>query len=80
MNNISFDMPVEYSITVQGVISPRLKESFGKTRILIIDENEDEGNTIIKILVKDQAHLIGILKSLFEARFVILNIKSLASI
>ncbi|MDX8339031.1 hypothetical protein SLH46_07540 [Draconibacterium sp. IB214405] len=74
MKHIGFDLPVEYTISIQGLIDSGLKEVIGRANILRVEE--DGGNrTELQILVKDQSHLNGILNTFFDARYVILNMK-----
>lgn len=74
MKHIGFDLPVEYTISVQGLIDSSLREVIGRANILRVDEDGTD-KTELQILVKDQSHLNGILNTLFDARYVILNMK-----
>ena len=76
--NIKFQNPGIYRITIQGGISQRWVNQFAE---YIIDQKEiDEGNfrTVLKMDIKDQSHLSGILNSLYDLHLSIIEVKILA--
>lgn len=73
MEHVSFDAPSEYSITIQGIISSSLFENLRHPGVLVHSQ-PNVGTTELQISVKDQAHLLSVLNSIYDARLVIIGI------
>lgn len=75
VQSVSFDSPVSYDIAVQGKLNPYLFE------LVDIDTHRQDFDgenfiTSIRVHVKDQAQLSGILNVLYDMRLTILLVES----
>lgn len=74
-SEIKFSNPGIYHIQVQGHIRQELWDFFdGEVDQIIKDDNRQD-TTTLKVQVRDQAELTGIINMLYDWRLVLLSIK-----
>ena len=74
-NDIKFSQPGIYQIQVLGNVPPGLWDFFdGETDCISIDKN-GKVTTTLKMHVRDQAELSGLINMLYDWRLVLLYVK-----
>lgn len=74
-NEITFSKPGVYHIQVLGEICGDLRENFEiETEQVIVDKN-GKIVTTLKIQVRDQAELSGLINTLYNRKLILLSIK-----
>lgn len=74
-NEIKYTQPGSYHLRVLGSIPTQLWDYYeGKTDQVIVDKNKNVITTI-KMHVRDQAELSGLINMLYNFRLVILSVK-----
>ena len=79
MDFIKFEGPAEYLIVTKGSVSKTLPFLLDFAEITPISEDEMV-KTAIKVIVKDQAHLSGILSYLYDEHLSIIKVVYLGSL
>jgi len=72
--SVRFSGPAEYSITVQGKLPESITEKFEGIENYFVTETDQSTITSIKIKIKDQAQLSGLMNDLYNGRFPILKV------
>jgi hypothetical protein len=71
---LSLDMPVNYSIRVQGVLDESYFDRLGDMLVKVINREYPSPETTLSGRVRDQAQLMGILNSLYELHLPLLSV------
>ena len=71
---LGLDMPVNYSIRVQGVLDESYFDRLGDMLIKVINREYQNPETTLTGRVRDQAQLMGILNSLYELHLPLLSV------
>ena len=71
---LSFGAPALYRVTVQGHIRPNTAAHLGRLRVICSDCTTPPGVTVLEGELRDQAELSGILNTLYDLHFSILEV------
>lgn len=72
---LKFIEPAKYLITVQGKLPESITEFFQGIENFLVTETGQSTITSIKIRIKDQAQLSGIMNTFYDWRFPILKVE-----
>ena len=72
---IKFNEPACYFISVQGKLPETIVDCFEGIENFTVTETNKSIITLITIKIKDQAHLSGLMNTLYDWRFPILKVE-----
>jgi hypothetical protein len=73
----TFGGPASYRIVVQGSIGTSALDCLGGMRIETINGEDDNPMTTLVGRLKDQAHLAGVLNTIYEMHLPVMEVKKL---
>ena len=76
-NPISFDLPANYQISVEGKIDPSWSDRLDGMKITLVIRDEGPPVTTLEGELSDQAALAGVLNSIYELHLLVLSVKRL---
>ena len=72
---IKFSHPGNYQIQVLGSVPPKLWDFFNGETDQVSEDGDGKVTTSLKIYVRDQAELTGLINMLYEWRLVLLSVR-----
>ena len=72
---IKFSHPGNYHIQVLGSVPPKLWDFFNGETERVSEDGDGKVTTSLKIYVRDQAELTGLINMLYEWRLVLLSVR-----
>ena len=72
---IKFSQPGNYHIQVLGSVAPELWDYFEGETDQVFEDQNGKVTTTLKMYVRDQAELAGIINMLYNWRLVLLSVK-----
>jgi hypothetical protein len=73
--SIKFSEPASYLISVQGKLPETIVDNFEGIENFTVTETNKSIITLITIKIKDQAHLSGLMNTIYDWRFPILKVE-----
>ena len=73
-NPISFDLPVNYQISVEGKIDPTWSDRLEGMKISLAIRDDAPPVTTLEGKLSDQAALAGVLNSLYELHLTVISV------